>query len=118
MGVEDGLNTLITMGVLLLAVGVFAGVLAGLLGVGGGIILVPAFFYVFHALGYPDFQLMQFVWPHRWRRSLSRQSDRSWRTIKRVRLIGKFYEVGHRELCSAQLLGFSSPHRCGLRHCR
>ena len=59
MGVEDGLNTLITMGVLLLAVGAFAGVLAGLLGVGGGIILVPAFFYVFQALGYPDFQLMQ-----------------------------------------------------------
>jgi uncharacterized membrane protein YfcA len=59
MGVEDGLNTLITMGVLLLAVGAFAGVLAGLLGVGGGIILVPAFFYVFNALGYPDFQLMQ-----------------------------------------------------------
>jgi len=59
MGVEDGLNTLITMGLLLLAVGAFAGVLAGLLGVGGGIILVPAFFYVFQALGYPDFQLMQ-----------------------------------------------------------
>lgn len=59
MGVEDGLSTLITMGVLLLAVGAFAGVLAGLLGVGGGIILVPAFFYVFQALGYPDFQLMQ-----------------------------------------------------------
>lgn len=59
MGVEDGLNTLITMGVLLLSVGAFAGMLAGLLGVGGGIILVPAFFYVFHALGYPDFQLMQ-----------------------------------------------------------
>tara|TARA_B110000902_G_scaffold146635_1_gene169110 strand:+ start:54 stop:884 length:831 start_codon:yes stop_codon:yes gene_type:complete len=59
MGVEDGLNMLITMGVLLLSVGAFAGMLAGLLGVGGGIILVPAFFYVFHALGYPDFQLMQ-----------------------------------------------------------
>ena len=59
MGVEDGLNTLITMGLLLLAVGAFAGVLAGLLGVGGGIILVPAFFYVFQALGYPNFQLMQ-----------------------------------------------------------
>lgn len=59
MGVEDGLNTLITMGVLLLAVGAFVGVLAGLLGVGGGIILVPAFFYVFQALGYPNFQLMQ-----------------------------------------------------------
>ena len=59
MGVEDGLNMLITMGMLLLSVGAFAGMLAGLLGVGGGIILVPAFFYVFHALGYPDFQLMQ-----------------------------------------------------------
>lgn len=59
MGFEDGLSTLITMGVLLLAVGAFAGVLAGLLGVGGGIILVPAFFYVFQALGYPNFQLMQ-----------------------------------------------------------
>ncbi|MCO4846364.1 MAG: sulfite exporter TauE/SafE family protein [Yoonia sp.] len=59
MGIEDGLNTLIIMGVLLMAVGAFAGVLAGLLGVGGGIILVPAFFYVFQALGYPDFQLMQ-----------------------------------------------------------
>lgn len=59
IGLEDGLNTLITMAVLLLAVGAFAGVLAGLLGVGGGIILVPAFFYVFQALGYPDFQLMQ-----------------------------------------------------------
>jgi len=59
MGFEDGLSTLITMGVLLLVVGAFAGVLAGLLGVGGGIILVPAFFYVFQALGYPNFQLMQ-----------------------------------------------------------
>ena len=46
MGIEDGLNTLIIMGVLLMAVGAFAGVLAGLLGVGGGIILVPAFFYI------------------------------------------------------------------------
>jgi len=52
-------NTMMAMVVLLLAVGAFAGVLAGLLGVGGGIILVPAFFYVFQGLGYPDFQLMQ-----------------------------------------------------------
>jgi hypothetical protein len=44
---------------LLMAVGAFAGVIAGLLGVGGGIILVPAFFYVFSALGYGSDQLMQ-----------------------------------------------------------
>ena len=37
---------------ILLTIGGFAGVLAGLLGVGGGIILVPAFFYAFNALGY------------------------------------------------------------------
>ena len=35
----------------LLAIGAFAGVLAGLLGVGGGIVLVPAFFYSFQVLG-------------------------------------------------------------------
>ncbi|MCV6824020.1 MULTISPECIES: sulfite exporter TauE/SafE family protein [Halocynthiibacter] len=44
---------------LLLVIGGFAGVMAGLLGVGGGIILVPAFFYVFSALGYGGDQLMQ-----------------------------------------------------------
>ena len=37
----------------------FAGVLAGLLGVGGGIVLVPAFFYAFQTLGYGGSQLMQ-----------------------------------------------------------
>ncbi|HHB80291.1 MAG TPA: sulfite exporter TauE/SafE family protein, partial [Aliiroseovarius sp.] len=37
----------------------FSGVMAGLLGVGGGIILVPAFFYMFSALGYGSDQLMQ-----------------------------------------------------------
>ena len=59
MGYEYGVSTLITMGLLLLAVGGFAGVLAGLLGVGGGIILVPSFFYVFQVLGYSNFELMQ-----------------------------------------------------------
>ena len=44
---------------MLMFIGAFAGVLAGLLGVGGGIILVPAFFYVFSALGYDSPQLMQ-----------------------------------------------------------
>ena len=37
---------------LLLVSGAFAGLLAGLFGVGGGIILVPALFYVFDELGY------------------------------------------------------------------
>lgn len=45
--------------VLLLGIGAIAGVLAGLLGVGGGIVLVPAFFYAFGMLGYGGPQLMQ-----------------------------------------------------------
>ena len=55
----DGLMLLALMAGLLLVLGAFAGVLAGLLGVGGGIVLVPAFFYVFSALGYDSPQLMQ-----------------------------------------------------------
>lgn len=47
------------MGILLLVIGAFAGVLAGLLGVGGGIVLVPAFFFTFQTLGYGGDQLMQ-----------------------------------------------------------
>ncbi|HSG53947.1 MAG TPA: sulfite exporter TauE/SafE family protein [Paracoccaceae bacterium] len=50
---------LVEMLVMLMAVGAFAGVLAGLLGVGGGIILVPSFFFVFQTLGYDSPQLMQ-----------------------------------------------------------
>ncbi|AVO39148.1 sulfite exporter TauE/SafE family protein [Pukyongiella litopenaei] len=50
---------LLQMLVLLLVIGGFAGVLAGLLGVGGGIVLVPAFFYTFQTLGYDGPQLMQ-----------------------------------------------------------
>lgn len=50
---------LIQMAVFLLVIGAFAGVLAGLLGVGGGIVLVPAFFYAFAALGYDSPDLMQ-----------------------------------------------------------
>lgn len=51
--------TLIPMAAMLLAIGAFAGVMAGLLGVGGGIILVPAYFYIFSSLGYGGDQLMQ-----------------------------------------------------------
>lgn len=46
--------------VLLLAItGAFAGILAGLLGVGGGVVLVTAFYYVFSAIGYDSPMLMQ-----------------------------------------------------------
>jgi uncharacterized membrane protein YfcA len=47
------------MGALLLFLGAASGVLAGLLGVGGGIILVPAFLFVFTVLGYESAQIMQ-----------------------------------------------------------
>ncbi len=43
----------------LMVVGAFAGVLAGLLGVGGGIVLVPAFLWLFTAMGYGSDQIMQ-----------------------------------------------------------
>lgn len=43
----------------LAATGAFAGVLAGLLGVGGGIVLVPAFLYVFSQAGFASDDLMQ-----------------------------------------------------------
>jgi len=44
---------------LLILIGAFAGVLAGMLGVGGGIVLVPAFFYAFSVLGYGSDSLFQ-----------------------------------------------------------
>ena len=53
------MTLLLSMGAMLLVIGAFAGVLAGLLGVGGGIILVPAFFYAFQTLGYDSPYLMQ-----------------------------------------------------------
>ena len=54
---ETGL--LVQMLGLLLVIGAIAGVLAGLLGVGGGIVLVAAFYYAFQTLGYDSPQLMQ-----------------------------------------------------------
>lgn len=50
---------LLQLAALLAVIGGIAGVIAGLLGVGGGIVLVPAFFYAFSALGYGGPQLMQ-----------------------------------------------------------
>ncbi len=53
------LSLLLPMVALLMVIGAFAGVLAGLLGVGGGIVLVPALFYAFSGLGYHGEALMQ-----------------------------------------------------------
>ena len=53
------MTDLILPALTLAAVGAFAGVLAGLLGVGGGIVLVPAFLYLFSAAGYGSDDLMQ-----------------------------------------------------------
>lgn len=53
------ITVLIAMGAMLLALGAAAGLLAGLLGVGGGIILVPAFLFVFTTLGFDSPDVMQ-----------------------------------------------------------
>lgn len=50
---------LLPMVALLLAIGAFAGVIAGLPGVGGGIVLVPAVFFSFTHLGQGGPQLIQ-----------------------------------------------------------
>lgn len=53
------IQSLLMMFALLAAIGAFAGIIAGLLGVGGGIVLVPAFFYAFGHLGYGGDHVMQ-----------------------------------------------------------
>lgn len=55
----DNVLILGAMGAMLLVLGAASGVLAGLLGVGGGIILVPAFLFVFTLLGFDSPQVMQ-----------------------------------------------------------
>ncbi|MEM7547093.1 MAG: sulfite exporter TauE/SafE family protein [Pseudomonadota bacterium] len=46
------------LGLFLVCVGAIAGVMAGLLGVGGGIVIVPALFYVFTVMDHPAETLM------------------------------------------------------------
>jgi uncharacterized membrane protein YfcA len=53
------LSVLLPLAAFLVVIGAVAGVIAGLLGVGGGIVLVPAFFYTFTVLGYGGPWLMQ-----------------------------------------------------------
>ncbi|MGB3406440.1 MAG: sulfite exporter TauE/SafE family protein [Jannaschia sp.] len=72
------LATLLPLIAFLLAVGAFAGVLAGLLGVGGGIVLVPAFYYVFQVLGYDGPNIMQVCVAT----SLATIVVTSWRSVK------------------------------------
>ncbi|TMV85133.1 sulfite exporter TauE/SafE family protein [Thioclava sp. BHET1] len=52
-------HTLLPLIAMMIAAGAASGFISGLLGVGGGIILVPAFYYAFSALGYHPDQLLQ-----------------------------------------------------------
>lgn len=56
---QADLPHLLTLAAFLIAIGGFAGVIAGMLGVGGGIVLVPAFLYTFITLGYESPYVMQ-----------------------------------------------------------
>ncbi len=50
--------TLIFVGIVYILIGTIAGIMAGLVGIGGGIITVPCLYLVFHLLGYPQAYLM------------------------------------------------------------
>ena len=45
---------LIGLAAALVATGLFAGLIAGMFGIGGGVVMVPAFYFVLGALGYDD----------------------------------------------------------------
>ena len=49
---------IIRLALVLLATGCVAGFSAGLFGIGGGAIMVPALYFVFHAMGYPEATVM------------------------------------------------------------
>lgn len=53
------ITTLLALAALLAAVGAGAGLIAGLLGVGGGIVLVPAYFHALSALGFDGPDIMR-----------------------------------------------------------
>lgn len=57
--IGDHLSQLLPLALLLIGIGAIAGIIAGMLGVGGGIVLVPAFLYAFTSLGYGGPQIMQ-----------------------------------------------------------
>ena len=62
---------IISLVLALIAVGALAGFSAGLFGVGGGMIIVPALYYTFNILGYPVEIIMHMAVRHRSPLSLS-----------------------------------------------
>lgn len=52
------MTEMIVLVLALAATGAFAGLIAGLFGIGGGVVMVPAMYYAFQVLGYTDDRLM------------------------------------------------------------